>query len=78
MGSVQDRIIEKLAEAMSSDPTARDFELYEHVDLEAVEQVLTHGESDATVRFTVDGYRVRVTADGSVTVDEAPLQSPDE
>lgn len=68
MDDIQHKIITSLSEKKDVKPETLDFELYEYVDAESVEQVVTHPGSDAVVSFSVDDFAVRVDSDCSVQV----------
>lgn len=42
------------------------------IDLEALDTLIESGSSTLTVTFTVHGYDVTVTGNGSVVLDSAP------
>ncbi|MDQ2051646.1 HalOD1 output domain-containing protein [Natronolimnohabitans sp. A-GB9] len=51
-----------------------DYQLYDTVDPEALEQLLDSSTRDLEVRFTVEGIRIAVTSDGiDVLADEQPM-----
>ncbi|WP_339325755.1 HalOD1 output domain-containing protein [Halostagnicola larsenii] len=52
-------------EACGLDPNS--YQLYDYVDVEALEQVCTSSNGDIEIRFTVEGIRLAVTSD-TVTV----------
>lgn len=52
-------------EACGLDPSS--YQLYDYVDVEALEQVCASSSGDIEVRFTVEGIRIAVTSD-TVTV----------
>ncbi len=39
------------------------YQLYDHVDIEALEKLLASTSGDTEVRFTIEGIRVTVTSD---------------
>jgi len=47
---------------------ALDFELYEYLNPDAVENLVTHSGSDAVISFTIDDLSVRIDAEYSVSV----------
>ena len=52
-------------EACGLDPDS--YQLYDYIDVEALEQVCASSSGDIEVRFTVEGIRISVTP-GTVTV----------
>ncbi|SFS91636.1 HalOD1 output domain-containing protein [Halostagnicola kamekurae] len=52
-------------EACGLDPDS--YQLYDYVDVEALEQVCASSNGDIEIRFTVEGIRIAVTPD-TVTV----------
>ena len=69
---ISQTIIEAVASVEGVDPTDRDLELYEAVDLEALDTLFDRRSSDAhwQFEFTIDGYLVAVTGEGRVSVWE--------
>lgn len=65
-------IIDAIAAVEGIDPTCEDLELYESIDLEAVETLFEQRPSGERWRFefTAGGYTVIVDGDGFVTVFE--------
>lgn len=50
-----------------------EYQLYDEVDVDALEQLLTSTSDDIEVRFTVEGIRLAVTSDGAnVLVGDPP------
>lgn len=41
----------------------------EHIDLEALENLIESADSDVTVSFSVDDHEITVTGDQTVTID---------
>ncbi|UPV75872.1 hypothetical protein M0R89_07380 [Halorussus limi] len=70
--SISETIIEAVAAAEGVDPTDRDLQLYEAVDLEALDALFDRRSSDGhwQFEFSVDDYLVVVTGDGNVSVWE--------
>lgn len=65
------RLIEQVADVESRD--SRDLPpLGQAIDLEALDTLIESGSSTLTVTFTVHGYDVIVTGNGSVVLDSAP------
>lgn len=65
------RLIEQIADVENRDP--RDLPpLGQAIDLEALDTLIESGSSTLTVTFTVHGYDVIVTGNGSVVLDSAP------
>lgn len=62
------RILEKIAVREGADPVDLDFRLYDAIEVDALDRLITHqsdeGEAEVTIAFTVDGYRVTVGAGG--------------
>lgn len=69
------RILEKIAVREGADPVDLDFRLYDAIEVDALDQLITHqsgGKSEVTIAFAVDGYRVTVGPDGvSISLREA-------
>lgn len=69
--SVSIRVVNQLADAQGLDP--KDLPPLTHtIDLEALDTLIDSVPSDATVSFSVDGYDVTVTGDGTVNLDSLP------
>ena len=70
--SLSETVIDAVAAAEGVDPTDADFELYEAVDLEALDALFERRSRDGRWRFefTIDGLLVAVAGDGRVTVWE--------
>jgi hypothetical protein len=68
--SLSQTIIEAVASAEGVDPTDRDLELYEAVDLEALDALYDRRSPGDhwQFEFAIDGYLVVVTGDGNVSV----------
>ena len=65
------RLIEQVADVENRD--SRDLPpLGQTIDLEALDTLIESGSSTLTVTFTVHGYDVIVTGNGSVVLDSAP------
>lgn len=65
------RLIEQIADVENRD--SRDLPpLGQAIDLEALDTLIESGSSTLTVTFTVHGYDVIVTGNGSVVLDSAP------
>lgn len=65
------RLIEQVADVENRD--SRDLPpLGQTIDLEALDTLIESGNSTLTVTFTVQGYDVIVTGNGSVVLDSAP------
>lgn len=65
------RVVNQLADAQGLDP--KDLPPLTHtIDLEALDTLIDSVPSDATVSFSVDGYDVTVTGDGTVNLDSLP------
>lgn len=62
-------VIEAIADAASVEPTELDVNLYETVDLDALERLCRGKGEDLVVTFSVDEHRVRVRGDSSVIVE---------
>lgn len=75
---VSTTVVTAVARASGTDPTELP-PLYEHVDPEALNALVTHnfnrpGHVDLTVTFTFNGYDVVVSDDGEVVVSR-PVQA---
>lgn len=67
------RLIEQIADVENRDP--RDLPpLGQAIDLEALDTLIESGSSTLTVTFTVHGYDVIVTGNGSVVLDSTPAR----
>jgi hypothetical protein len=68
--ALSETVIEAIAAAEGVDPTDCDLELYEAVDLEALDTLFDRRGPEGHWRFefSVDDYLVVVTGDGNVTV----------
>lgn len=67
-GRVATNVVRAVAAARDVDPVDLDERLHDHVDPEALDAVV-RSIDDGHVTFAVAGHRVRVDADGAVTVD---------
>lgn len=65
-------VVEAIADHEGVDPIDLERPLFDVVDTDALDAFIGHDgsppASNAEVRFTYDGYRVRVSGDGSVDV----------
>lgn len=65
-------IVEAIAAAKATDPTAVDVQLSNHVDLDALEALYTHSSANEAstwkVQFSLDELQVTVRSDGQITV----------
>ncbi len=65
-------IVEAIAAAKATEPTAIDIQLADHVDLDALQTLYNHSSTNETstwtVQFTVDTLQVTVTSNGKVVV----------
>jgi hypothetical protein len=65
-------IVEAIADARATEPTAVDVQLSDHVDLDALETLYSHSNANETstwkVQFTVDEFQVTVESSGQITV----------
>lgn len=70
--ALSETIIDAVATAEGVDPMDCDLELYEAVDLEALDALFEHRRPGSHWRFefSIDGYLVVVDGDGTVTVFE--------
>lgn len=70
--ALSETIIDAVATAHDVDPTDCDLELYETVDLEALDALFDRRAPDGhwQFEFSIEGYLVVVTGDGHVTVWE--------
>ncbi|NHN60789.1 MULTISPECIES: HalOD1 output domain-containing protein [Halorussus] len=70
--SLSETVIDAVAAAEGVDPTDADFELYEAVDLEALDALFERRSRDGRWRFefTIDGLLVTVDGDGRIAVWE--------
>lgn len=70
------RILEKIATREEADAADLDFRLYDAIEVDALDRLITHqsdGEAaELTIAFVVDGYRVTVGPEGvSIGLREA-------
>lgn len=64
-------IVRAIAAIENVDPTDLEFTLYDYVNPEALDLLVDHeGAGNADVRFTMNGYRVRVRDTGEIVVRE--------
>jgi hypothetical protein len=77
--AISQTVIEAVAAAEGVDPTDCDLELYEAVDLEALDALFDRRSRDGRWRFefSIDDYLVVVAGDGNVTVCENVTTSGD-
>jgi hypothetical protein len=64
-------IVEAVADAEGVDPMELDFRLQEHVDVEALELLESHGSDSWTLSIELPRHEVTVTGQGSVLVTSA-------
>jgi hypothetical protein len=65
------RVVTQLADAQGLDP--RDLPpLGPVIDLEALDRLVDSTTTDVTVSFSVDGYDVTVSNDGTITLESSP------
>jgi hypothetical protein len=67
--SVAVSVVEAVASAAGTDPLSMEPKLYDVVDADALERLISEG-SLTRVTFEYDGYEVVVEGDGSVSVDD--------
>lgn len=72
-GTTTDLVVE-IIETLEACGLARDaYQLYDAVDVEALEQILVSSSGDVNVHFTVEGIRLAVTPDSvDILIDEQP------
>jgi hypothetical protein len=77
--ALSETVIEAIATAEGVDPTDCDLELYEAVDLEALDTLFDRRSPEDHWRFefSIDDYLVVVAGDGNVTVCENAATSGD-
>ncbi|QFU84475.1 HalOD1 output domain-containing protein [Natronorubrum aibiense] len=54
-----------------------DYQLYDTVDAEVLEQLLDSSTRDLEIRFTVEGIRIAVTSDGVDVLADEPASALD-
>ncbi|QFU84362.1 HalOD1 output domain-containing protein [Natronorubrum aibiense] len=54
-----------------------DYQLYDTVDAEVLEQLLDSATRDLEIRFTVEGIRIAVTSDGVDVLADEPASALD-
>lgn len=65
-------VVEQLAAAENTDP--RDLpSLFPVIDLEALDTLIESGSSNVMICFSVDGYNIMVTGDGTVELTSTLL-----
>lgn len=69
---IESKILRSLADEEGVEPEELDIVLYDHIDLEAVADLMTNGTSDWTLSFEMLSYIVTVDSDGSVLVEPQP------
>jgi len=72
-GEVAVRIVEEIAAVNETDPSALDFAIGEHVDLEAVDRLVTQTDGFGELRFHVPDHEIVITGPDSVSVE--PVQA---
>lgn len=63
------RVVRAVAEAKGIEPTELEYPLGEYIDLDAVDQLVTHENASWTLSFELPEHNVTVTIDGMVLVD---------
>lgn len=69
MDDVVREIVTAVAAADGVAPAEVDYVLQDHIDVEAIDALLTHPESTWTLSFDVPDHTVTITDDGVVLVD---------
>ncbi|MFW5905824.1 MAG: HalOD1 output domain-containing protein [archaeon] len=54
-----------------------EYQLYDFIDVEALQQLVDSGRGDVEVRFTVEGIQLAVTADGIDVLSEREFRTAD-
>lgn len=64
-------IVTELAERKGVEPTDLEFSLANHIDIQAVEAVATHGSKTCQLTFQVPGYEVAVFGTGTFKIEQS-------
>jgi len=64
-------IIEAIAEVKGTEPSELDLTLYEYIEPEAIQQLVSHGTASWTLSFELPEHQVAITNEGAVLVDGA-------
>lgn len=70
--SVLSDIIRAVAASKNVDPTELDYQLYDYIELDAIEQLVDHGSSTWSLSFRLPDQIVFVRCDQEVTVESIP------
>ncbi len=62
-------VVEALAEAEGVEPTKTDFNLYDHIDPDAVHNLYEHDSGEWELRYDVNGHEVYMDSGGVIMVD---------
>lgn len=70
--SVSVAIAEAIADTRGVDPTDLEYVLHEHIDVEAIEQLLARDDTSWTLAFELPDCEVIVTSEEEVVISERP------
>lgn len=62
------RVIESVAQEVGTSPTALSPPLFEWIDLEVLDNLITNSSSNLEIAFHYNGLEVRISGDGTVSV----------
>ncbi|MFD1635410.1 HalOD1 output domain-containing protein (plasmid) [Haloplanus ruber] len=75
---VSPNLLVEIVNTLESQGLASDsYQLYDAVDVEALERILISSSSDVEVRFTVEDIQIVVTKDGATVLLDKPDGPPD-
>ncbi|MFC4248265.1 HalOD1 output domain-containing protein [Natribaculum luteum] len=77
-GSSTDLVVEIIETLEACGLDCDDYQLYDTVDPEALEQLLASSTDDTEVRLTVEGIRIAVTSDGVDVLIDDPTSVSDQ
>lgn len=69
---ITSKVVEEIANQKQANPTNLEISLNDHIDLEALEKLVSREGHLCTITFQIPGYSITVTSDGlvHVTADE--------
>ncbi|WP_232686543.1 HalOD1 output domain-containing protein [Halobacterium zhouii] len=70
-------VVEQLSELEGSDPMDVDTPLHDYIDPDVLEKLTARNDSQWQLRFYTDGYQIRVSGQGTVTVYDADSWADD-
>lgn len=69
-GEVATRVVEEIAAVNETDPSDLDFVVGEHVDLEAIDRLVTRSSNFEELRVRVPAHEIVITGPESVSVEQ--------